>query len=64
MTLKEWRESKGLSLRAAGQRLGWSHVYVHQLETGQMSPTIRKCDEIERLTRGAVTRLDWPKEKP
>lgn len=62
MTLREWREKEGLSLRAAGRRLGWSHAYVQQLEAGRSSPTIRKVDEIEHLTGYAVTRLDWPKE--
>lgn len=64
MTLREWREKEGLSLHAAGARLGWSHAYVSALERGAMSPTIRKCDEVERLTGGAVTRLDWPDESP
>ena len=63
MTLREWREKEGLSLHAAGARLGWSHAYVSALERGAMSPTIRKCDEVERLTGGAVTRLDWPSKK-
>lgn len=63
MTLKEWREKEGLTLRAAGERLGWSHVYVYQLELGRSSPQMRTIDRIERLTGGAVTRLDWPKEE-
>lgn len=64
MTLRQWREANGLSLRAAGRRLGWSHVRVHELEGGAVSPTIRTADVIEKKTGGAVTRLDWPKEEP
>lgn len=62
MTLRQWREKEGLSLRAAGKRLGWSHAYVHQLEAGGNSVTIRTADIIESKTGGAVTRMDWPKE--
>lgn len=62
MTLREWRESKGWTLRKAGSEMGWSHAYQHQLEAGRRSPTLRTVDAIERKTGGAVTRLDWPKE--
>lgn len=63
MTLRQWREKKGLSLRDAADALGWSHAYVHELEGGRTSPRLSTVDRVERLTEGAVTRLDWPKEK-
>jgi transcriptional regulator with XRE-family HTH domain len=62
MTLTEWRKSRNLSLRAAGEVLGVSHVRVLQYERGDNSPRLSTVDRIERLTRGAVTRLDWPRE--
>jgi transcriptional regulator with XRE-family HTH domain len=64
MTLTEWRKSRGLSLRAAGEVLGVSHVRVIQYERGDHSPRLRTVDQIERKTGGAVTRMDWPKEAP
>lgn len=64
MTLTEWRKSRGLSLRAAGEVLGVSHVRVLQYERGDNSPRLRTVDAIAKKTKGAVTRLDWPKEKP
>lgn len=64
MTLKQWRETKGWSLRAAGAHLGWSHTRLFELEEGRVSPTLRTVDRVESLTGGAVTRLDWPRETP
>lgn len=61
MTLREWLEREGLSLREAGERLGMTHARVVQLRDGEM-PTMKTADRIEKATGGAVTRLDWPKE--
>lgn len=61
MTLKEWREKEGLTLRAAGEALCLSHVTIHQYERGQ-HPRLSTIDRICDLTNGAVTRMDWPKE--
>lgn len=63
MTLKQWREKRGWSLRAAGEHMGWSHARQFELEEGRVSPTLRTVDRVESLTKGAVTRLDWPKEE-
>lgn len=65
MTLREWREQQGMTLRDAGNFFGWSHAWQFDLETkrGGRSPTLRTVDRVERMTHGAVTRLDWPKEE-
>lgn len=64
MTLREWREWRGWSLRKAGEFFEWSHSRQLELETarGGRSPTLRTLDYIHGKTGGAVTRLDWPKE--
>lgn len=66
MTLKQWRTTCGFSLRKAAAYFGWSHARQLELETarGGRSPTLRTVDNIERLTGGTVTRLDWPKGEP
>lgn len=63
MTIREWMEREGLTYRAAGERLGVSHVRVIQYVRGGHSPRLSTVDRIERLTGGAVTRLDWPKQE-
>jgi transcriptional regulator with XRE-family HTH domain len=63
MTLSQWRKKHGLSLRAAAEVLGVSHVRVMQYERGDHSPRLKTVDRIERQTTGAVTRLDWPREE-
>jgi transcriptional regulator with XRE-family HTH domain len=62
MTLKEWRVKHGLTLRAAGELLGVSHVRVMQYERGDNSPRLSTVDRIEAATKGEVTRMDWPKD--
>ena len=38
--LREWRERRGYSLRALGERAGVSYVTLSRIESGQMSPTV------------------------
>jgi transcriptional regulator with XRE-family HTH domain len=63
VTLKQWRKKHGLSLRAAAERFEVTHSCIVQYESGANSPTLRTVDRIERLTRGEVARMDWPRSK-
>lgn len=62
MTIREWMDREGLTYRAAGARLEMTHVQLIQYVKGRSSPRMDTADRIERLTGGAVTRLDWPRE--
>jgi transcriptional regulator with XRE-family HTH domain len=65
MTLKEWRTKYKLTIIEAVKRLGLSSSgHLSLLERGATSPTLRTVDRVARATKGAVSRLDWPEEKP
>jgi transcriptional regulator with XRE-family HTH domain len=64
VTLREYRESKGWTLRDAGTFFGWAHSRQRELENSMRSPTLRTVDYIARKTGGQVARLDWPEEEP
>lgn len=65
MTLREWRESQGLSLRAAAPLFEVSAARLWYLEQKRANPTGKTMDRIEKITGGEVTRLDWPeREEP
>ena len=54
MTLREWRESKGMSLRELAETFGMSVHTLSAYERGLRKPRSETAQKIERLTSGAV----------
>jgi transcriptional regulator with XRE-family HTH domain len=48
LRLREWRERRGLSLRALAERAGVGYATVWRIEHGELSPTVTM---LERLAR-------------
>ena len=46
--LLEWRERRGYTLRALGERAGVSYVTVARIESGDMSPTVETLVKLAR----------------
>jgi transcriptional regulator with XRE-family HTH domain len=46
--LKEWRERRGYTCRALGERAGISYVTVARIESGDMSPTVETLVKLAR----------------
>lgn len=44
--LKEWRERRGLSMRALAARAGVSYPTVARIEGGHMSPTVSLLEKL------------------
>ena len=60
MTLKEWRDLKGLSLSACAERFGAANsTVVWRWETGAVMPKRIYIQRIFAVTDGAVTPNDF-----
>jgi transcriptional regulator with XRE-family HTH domain len=46
LRLRQWRQRRGLSLRALGTRAGVSYVTVAEVEAGRQSPTVNWLQKI------------------
>jgi transcriptional regulator with XRE-family HTH domain len=55
MTLKEWRETIGLTQREAAERIGVHPMYVSQIERGRRRPGMKVATRIRDVTGGQVT---------
>lgn len=44
--LRQWRERRGLSVRALAERAGVSYVTVVRIETGRLSPTVATLEKL------------------
>jgi transcriptional regulator with XRE-family HTH domain len=48
LRLREWRERRGLSLRALAERAGVGYVTVWRIEHGELSPTVAMLEKLAR----------------
>ena len=64
MTLREWRESKGMSLRELAETFGMSVHTLSAYERGVRRPRSETAQKIERLTSGAVAASELLGLKP
>lgn len=46
--LKAARERKGLGIRELARKLKWSHVYLIKIERGEMIPSPRRLNELQK----------------
>ena len=60
--LREWRERRGLSMRALAQRAGGSYVTIARIESGAMSPTVALLERLARALDIHITDLFPPKQ--
>lgn len=60
MTLKEWMAANEVDDDWLAKQLSYSHGGAKKLRLGYREPRIAIMDRIERITRGEVTRYDWP----
>lgn len=60
MQLRDWLNTSGMTLTALARQLGVGRVYLTQLvqRTDGRVPSPQLCVQIERATRGAVTRAE------
>ncbi len=58
MTLKEWRQSRGLRTGTVAKQLGVCWWTWDRWERGRIYPPIGKWAAIETLTEGAITARD------
>lgn len=47
--LRDVRESRGLSRKAAAAELGWTDVALLQIETGQDNPTLGRLEKVAEV---------------
>lgn len=55
MTLKEWRETEGLTQEEAGARIRVTRAHWCRLESGERLPGFRKLLKLVRLSKGRIT---------
>lgn len=53
--LRAWRLNKKLTLQAAAQKIGVSHVTWHKWEKGQMKPDADNERRLYEISSGALT---------
>jgi transcriptional regulator with XRE-family HTH domain len=62
--LRQWRERRGLSVRALARAAGVGYVSVVRIETGRMSPTVAMLEKLARALRVSVRDffpVGWPR---
>jgi transcriptional regulator with XRE-family HTH domain len=60
LRLRDWRERRGLSLRALAERAGVGYVTVWRIEHGELSPTVAMLEKLARALDVHLTDL-FPK---
>ncbi len=61
--LRAWRDAAGLSQEEAAKRIGTGQRTWGQWELEESTPEVDYAAELERMTAGAVTVLDWAKSR-
>jgi len=61
MTLREWREKKGLTMVELARMLGVDKSAVSRWESGERFPSRRSLKKIAEVTGGEVTANDFLK---
>lgn len=64
MNLKQWRESEGLSMRAAAEKCGISPRTWEGWECGPHKPSLEMAVKIMETSGGKVTLSDLAKTGP
>jgi transcriptional regulator with XRE-family HTH domain len=55
MTVKEWRESKGLTQEAVAKKIKRTKGYVSLLERGERTPSFAVLKAYEKISNGCIT---------
>lgn len=62
LRLREWRESRGYSVRELARRAGVGFVTVSRIENGRMSPTVAMLEKLAKAL-GIELRDFFPVER-
>ena len=62
--LREWRERRGLSLRALADKAGVSYVTIVRIEGGALSPTVSMLDKLAPALGIDVREFFPPRRRP
>lgn len=57
--LKTWREEQALSQADAAEKAGVTAPTWCDWEQGKKSPTVDRAEDLEKVTKGAVTVAMW-----
>lgn len=61
--LRAWRERSGLSQDQCAKRIGTGQRTWGQWELEESTPEVDYAAELEKMTDGAVTVLDWARSR-
>ncbi|OLC15994.1 MAG: hypothetical protein AUH29_06355 [Candidatus Rokubacteria bacterium 13_1_40CM_69_27] len=64
LLLRRWRERRGLSLRALGERSGVSYVTIARVEAGTKSPTVTTLEKLAAALGVSVRDLFSAEPRP
>lgn len=64
MTLAEWLKREGKTVVALARELGRDPSFITRVKNGDAMPSIEVAAEIQRLTEGAVTAIDYVRAGP
>lgn len=64
MTLAEWLKREGKTVVALAKDLGRDPSFITRVKNGDAMPSIEVAAEIQRLTEGAVTAIDYVRAAP
>ncbi|WP_246753176.1 helix-turn-helix domain-containing protein [Methylobacterium organophilum] len=64
MTLAEWLKREGKTVVALAKELGRDPSFITRVKNGTAMPSVEVAAEIQRLTGGAVTAIDYVRLVP
>jgi transcriptional regulator with XRE-family HTH domain len=64
LLLRQWRERRGLSLRALGEVSGVSYVTIAKIEAGTVSPTLMTLEKLAGALELSLRDLFSPEPAP
>jgi ribosome-binding protein aMBF1 (putative translation factor) len=64
MTLADWLRREGKTVVALAKELGRDPSFITRVKNGDAMPSIEVAAEIQRITQGAVTAIDYVRAAP